>query len=423
MILDQNNRIEIFHHETYYGWVIVIIASVCMMFSYGARYAFSVFFKPMSGDFGWSRAMTSGVFSLYMITYAFGSVVTGRVVDKYGPKLLIIFGALFLGGGIYACSTVSQVYQLYIFYGILVGIGSAATGWVNATSTIARWFVTKRGLATGITSTGVGLGSALIIPLATMMVASAGWRASYQMFGIAIMVALIPLGFFSIKAPLHQNTQKVQSESLKSKKFSILDAKYSVNLQQATKTLSYWVMFFTQWLMAFQLNVIMVHFIPYATDLGMTPMVASRDIALLSMVSILGRMYGGWFSDKVGRKKIVAAAMFTQAISCFFLLFIRQYIFLYLFIYLYGISYGAWASQSAPLAADIFGNKHFGTIWGVITLAIGFGGAIGPFLAGWVHDLTGSYQMMFTINVLINFSSFILLILFVKPLILKNQDA
>lgn len=233
---------------------------------------------------------------------------------------------------------------------------------------------------------------------------------------------MVPLGFFSIKSPQNKPVLAAMKQGVKARNFSILDEKNSINLNQAAKTVTFQIMFLIQLLMAFQLNVVMVHFIPYATDMGITPLVASRDIALLSIVSVFGRMYGGWLSDKIGRKTIVTFAMLTQAISCFFLLFIKDYIFLYLFIYTFGISYGGWASQSAPLAADIFGNKHFGTIWGIITLAIGLGGAIGPLLAGWIYDFTGNYIAIFSFNVFINLLSFILSIIFIKPLLLKDNN-
>lgn len=420
MVKYKDNYFIFFHNKTYYGWVIVTIASICMMFSYGARYTFSVFFKPMLEEFGWSRAITSSVFSLYMITYAVGSVITGKIVDKYGPKFLIIIGALILGIGIYCCSIVTKIYQLYIFYGILVGLGGAATGWVNATTTIARWFVKKRGLATGITSTGVGLGSAIFIPFATFLVATLGWRLSFQLFGIVTILILVPLGFFTIKSP------KVKKEYKKSYKIiddnKLPNDKKSLHLGEAVKTIPYWAMMATQFLMTLQLNVIMVHFIPYATDIGISPLIASRDVASISLVSVLGRIYGGWFADRVGRKKIVTIAMIIQAISCLFLPFIKSNIVLYTFIYMYGISYGAWVSQSPPFAAGIFGNKNFGALWGVITLGIGLGGAVGPLIAGWIHDITGSYILIFSINILINLLSTLLTIFFVKPLmpILKN---
>ncbi|MDD4362875.1 MAG: MFS transporter [Atribacterota bacterium] len=416
VMLKKDDCIIFSKHKIYYGWIIVLISFACMMFSYGARYIFSVFFKPMAEDFGWSRTMTSGVFSLYMITYAFGSVITGRIVDKYGPKLLIIGGSILLGGGIYACSFVSEIYQLYIFYGLLVGIGSAATGWVIATTTIARWFTDKRGLATGLTSTGSGLGNAIFIPLATIIVASYGWRFSYQLFGILIILILLPAGFFAFKAP-HLNIENNQNvESKKLRKFAILEEKNSINSSEAMKKSTFWMLAATQFLMTFQLNVVMIHFIPYATDLGLSATMASRYIALLSLVSILGRVYGGWFADRIGRQKIVAFAMLIQAFSFILLPFIKNYMFLFFFIGIYGISYGAWISQSAPFAADIFGSRYFGSLWGIITLGIGVGGAFGPLLAGIVFDLTKSYLFIFAINLIISLFSFLLILFFVKPI-------
>lgn len=416
----KNNQFILFNNKVYYGWVIVAIAFICLMFTYGARYAFGVFFKPMSGEFGWSRTMTSGVFSLYMVAYAIGSVITGKIIDKYGPKILIITGAFVLGIGIYACSMVSNIFHLYLFYGALAGLGSSAIGWVNATTTVSRWFMKKRGVATGITSAGIALGSAIFVPLATLMVASLGWRFSYKIIGIAIFLVLTPFGFFTAKSPGDNNLQKDKKFEPKEIKQPFIE-KNSLSIEKAIKTTPFWIILISQFFMTFQLNAIMIHFVPYATDIGILPLVAARNVAFLSLTSILGRIFGGWFSDKIGRKKIVAAAMAIQAIALFFLPMIKINIGLFFFILLYGISYGAWVSQSAPFTADIFGSKYFGTLWGTITLGIGIGGAIGPLFAGVIYDLTGGYSLVFAFNMIINILSSILIIFFVKPIIISSK--
>lgn len=420
MIKIKDNYLYLFNTKIYYGWIIVLIALFCMMYSYSVRYSYSAFFKPMLEEFGWSRTVTSGVFSLYMISYALGSFITGKIVDKHGPKLLIIVGALILGTSVYACSAVKKVYQLYIFYGIFVGLGGAATGWVNATTTISRWFVKKRGLATGIASTGVGIGSSIFIPLATSLIAVYGWKQSYRLYGIVILLTLIPLGFFAVKSPEDMKNIRSNSKSAFKESPSKIHDHNSIEVKQALKIAPYRAMFITQLLLTLQLNAIMVHFIPYATDIGITSLVASKYIALLSLISNIGRIYGGWFSDKMGRKNIIIGSILIQSFSCFFLPFIKLKLFLILFINIYGISYGVWVSQSPPLAADIFGNKYFGSLWGIITVGIGLGGAIGPLLAGLIYDLTGSYFLVFSINIVICLLASFLISFFIKPVKLKS---
>jgi len=157
--------LKFFQRKIYYGWIIVAAAFLCLVLTGGLRYAFGVFFTPICKEFGWTRTMTSGVFSLYMAFYAIGAPITGRIVDKYGPKVLIISGACLLGLGMLGCSMTSKIWQLYLFYGVLIGLGSAATGWVCLISTVSQWFIKKRGIVTGITGAGVGLGIAIFAPL------------------------------------------------------------------------------------------------------------------------------------------------------------------------------------------------------------------------------------------------------------------
>ncbi|MEA3485849.1 MAG: MFS transporter, partial [Candidatus Aerophobetes bacterium] len=379
----------------------------------GLRYAFGVFFTPMYKEFGWTRTMTSGVFSLYMIFYAVGAPITGRIVDKYGPKVLIISGACLLGLGMLGCSMISKIWQLYLFYGVLVGLGSAAAGWVCATTTISKWFIKKRGIATGITSSGIGLGTAIFAPLVALLIASFGWRTSYVICGVLIWVVLILLGSLMVRSPEDKGLCPDGISEYERVK-GIPAKEISWEARDALKTSSYWAIFLTHLLMAFQLQMVMVHLVPYAIDVGIGRIAAAGSLGLLGLVSIGGRIGGGWLSDRIGRRTALATSMAIQGICLFFLPKIITIEALYVFILVYGISYGGWAALFAPLTADIFGQTSLGALWGIITISSGIGGAIGPLFAGWIYDTLASYHLAFIIGGIISIIASILFALLVK---------
>jgi len=407
--------LKFFQKRIYYGWIIVAAAFLCLALTGGLRYAFGVFFTPICKEFGWTRTMTSGVFSLYMVFYAIGAPITGRIVDKYGPKILIMAGACLLGLGMLGCSMISKVWQLYLFYGVLVGLGSAATGWVCLISTVSQWFIKKRGIATGITGAGIGLGSAIFAPLAALLIASFGWRMSYAICGILISAVLIPLGSLMVKSPEDKELYPDGVSGCKKVKVTSPE-EVSWEVRDALKTTSYWAIFLTHLLMLFQLQMVIVHLIPYAIDVGIDRMVAAGSLGLLGLISIVGRVGGGWLSDRIGRKIMLATAMTIQGICLFFLPKIITSKALYIFIVVYGISYGCWAPFFAPLTADIFGRTFLGTLWGIITISNGIGGAIGPLFAGWVYDTFASYCPAFIAGSIVSIIASILFVLLVKPM-------
>ncbi|MEA1963854.1 MAG: MFS transporter [Candidatus Aerophobetes bacterium] len=408
---------KFFQKRIYYGWIIVVAAFLCLTFTYGLRYAFGVFFTPMCEEFGWTRTTTSGVFSLYMIFYAVGAPITGRMVDKYGPKILMISGACLLGLGMLGCSIISKIWQLYLFYGVLVGLGSAAAGWICATTTISKWFIKKRGIATGIASAGIGLGSAIFAPLVALLITSFDWRTSYAICGVLIWAVSIPLASLMVKSP--EDKGLCPDGISEYEKIKVAPAKeLPWEARDALKTSSYRAIFLTHLLMAFQLQMVMVHLVPYAIDVGIDRIVAAGSLGLLGLISIVGRIGGGWLSDRIGRKATLAASMAIQGICLLFLPKIIASKALYIFVVVYGISYGGWAPLFAPLTADIFGRASLGTLWGIITIASGIGGAIGPLFAGWFYDTLASYSQAFIIGGIISIIASILFVLLVK--LIKN---
>ncbi len=184
----------------FYGYVVVVAAFLTMVLMLGTFFAFGIFFKPLSTEFGWSRALTSGAFSLSMILTGVLGMVTGRVTDRFGPRVVVSGCGLFIGLGYLLMSQTSAIWQLYLFYGFIMAIGMSGAI-IPQMSTIARWFVRRRGLMTGITISGVGVGTMIMPPLASWLISNYGWRNSYVVIGFMVLAGVVSAAQFLRRDP------------------------------------------------------------------------------------------------------------------------------------------------------------------------------------------------------------------------------
>ncbi len=183
----------------FYGYIIVIVSFLIVMMVYGSQFSFGVFFKPVLAEFGWSRAVTSGAYSLYMVLQGFWGIAAGRLTDRVGSRLVVTVSGIFLGLGYLLMSRIGAVWQLYLFYGVLASMGTGC--WVALLSTVARWFIKRMGLMSGIIASGVGVDSLIMAPLANELIARYGWRDCYIIVGIAALVVTVGAAQFLRRGP------------------------------------------------------------------------------------------------------------------------------------------------------------------------------------------------------------------------------
>ncbi len=184
----------------FYGNIIVLASFLVVMIAWGTQYSFGVFFKPVLNEFGWTRAETSGAYSLSIVLLGFFGIIAGRLSDKYGPRLVVTGCGLLLGLGYILMSQLSAIWQIYLFYGVLASIGVAGS-WVPLLSTIARWFVRRRGLASGIVAAGIGIGTIILPLLANKLISLYNWRTSFIIFGIISLVVYVVVAQFLRRDP------------------------------------------------------------------------------------------------------------------------------------------------------------------------------------------------------------------------------
>ena len=183
-----------------YGWVILAICLISITISYGIRLSFGVFFKSLEEEFTWTRALTSSVFSVYMLLGCLFAIIGGWVADRYGPKIVFLATGLFCFIGLGLASQAVAPWQMFFCYSVLVAAGTGPT-YIVATSIATRWFSRRRGLALATVTSGVGLGSILVAPIAAYLIVDYGWRMSYLIIGVVALILMIPLSLLLKRPP------------------------------------------------------------------------------------------------------------------------------------------------------------------------------------------------------------------------------
>ena len=402
----------------FYGWVVVAAAFCVALVAYGVQYSFGIFIDPLTEDFGWSIALVSGAASLFMFSRGALAIFTGWVTDRYGPRIIVAIGGFFLGLGLILTSQTSAAWQLYLFYGLMGGFG-LSVAYAPLVATVSRWFVSKRGLAIGIVTAGIGAGTAVMSPLADYLVATYEWRLSYIIIGLLALIIIIPGAFLLRRSPEEKGLLPLgkaeaiagdeENSNIAKKEDSLTSESAGFSLKDAAHTKAFWLLLAIIIFWSTCLQMTMIHIYRHATELGIPGGVAASFMSVIGISSIIGRLVMGAVSDRLGGKRTLVICLVLQALAVFWLLGATDIWMLYLFAAVFGFAYGGCVPLLPVIAGELFGLKSIGEIIGVQMLGVAIGGAIGPLLGGYVFDVTGSYYFAFTVGGMCTIIALILL--------------
>jgi MFS family permease len=377
----------------FYGYVIVFICFVNMLLMFGTFYSFGVFFKPLAADFGWTRATTSGAYSLGMFLSGLLAIVMGKLTDRFGPRIVLTISGFLFGLGFLLMSRVSTIWQLYLFYGVVVGVGLSG-GFVPPLSTVARWFVKRRGIMTGFVVAGIGVGTLIIPPVATWLIASWDWSTAYLVIGAVVFVLIILSAQF-LKFDPRRMGLLPDGESEEAAGGN-LHARGS-SFRQAMGSWQLWVLFSILFCFGYCLHNVIAHIANHVTDLGYSAAVGAAVLSVVGGLSIAGRIATGSITDRLGSKPPLIVNLILMAAAFFWLLAAGELWMFYLFAVVLGFAYGGLAAMESPIVAELFGLSSHGVIMGVASFGYTLGGAVGPLVAGGIFDAFGDYQIAFLV--------------------------
>jgi MFS family permease len=372
-----------------YAWATVAIVAVTLTIASGARFLFGVVLKPLSEEFGWNRAELTGAVMLGMVVLSICQPAVGILVDRVGPKRVLVSGLLLLGLSLIPLSFATSLWQIYVIYGVLTSFGLAAASPVLATAIVGRWFRAKRGLAMSMATSGSAFGQLLIVPIAAWIVTTTSWQVAYQIAAISLLFVALPISAIFLREPPSfvpaGETAPPPDDGL--------------TLREAIAHPAFWLLAFgfvvCGWTMAFPNT----HFLAYADDMGMLVMHAANAVSVTAVFSIAGSVLLGIAADRYRRTSVLAMTYALRGVSFLLLLLLPMGNLIYLYGLVLGISWTATTPLTAAIAADRYGPKHLGVIFGFMFTFMNLGFGIGAFLDGVIFEATGGYEAALLINV------------------------
>jgi MFS family permease len=391
----------------FYGWLLVAVGFVTMAVGVNARTAFSLLFPPILDEFGWERGVTAGAFSFGFLVSALVTPCVGRLTDRYGPLPVVESGVALMGAGLLLATLVHEPWQLYLTLGALVGAGVNCLAYTGQSLYLTNWFVRRRGLALSIAFSGVGLGSVTLLPWLQGLIEEAGWRTACFALGIVVFAVLAPLNLLLKRRPEDLGLEPdggPGSAATASGPSNIVDPDWAAidwTLRRALRTARFWWIALAYFGALFAWYAVQVHQTKYLIEIGFGAGEAAWALGLVSLVAVPGQIALGHLSDRIGREWVWTIGNLGFVACCAELIVLQHrptVPLLYLMIVTQGtLGYGLTSVMGA-IPAEIFAGKHFGGIFGTVMLSAILGGAAGPWIAGVLHDTTGSYTPAFWIS-------------------------
>ncbi len=367
----------------------VVAGGVSMNLALGSLYAWSVFVLPLEKEFGWTRAQTSWVFTIAVLTFAATFILAGRIQDARGPRICALFGAVLVSAGFFLASFTTSLLFLYVIFGVVVGAGNGF-GYSTPTPVASKWFPDKRGLVVGLMVGGYGASSAILGPVATNLIASMGWRPTFRLLGgLFFVMGLIgawllknpparyrPAGWNPQAGAATQRRDYSPGEMLRTPQFYFLWFAYCLGATAGLMTIS--------------------QLVPFARSAGLTAAAATFAITVGAVGNAGGRILSGWLSDALGRLTTLRVMVLGSAVAMPALFIWReQVLLLYVLVAVVYWCYGTQLSVFASTTADLYGTRNLGMNYGLLFTAWGAAGIIGPIIAARVFDALGDYRYAF----------------------------
>jgi MFS family permease len=394
--------------KIYYGWIIVAVSMISTTFWFGIRTSFSVFYVPLLEQFHWNRGESAGVQSVALLSYTFLAPVVGGLIDRFGPRRVIVPGIFLFSFGLALSSRLESLLQFYGFYGIVMGSGITCIGIVSYSAILAHWFEKKRGLASGIAVSGMGLGTFLFVPLSQHLISAYGWRDTFIIQSVLALVILLPLNFFWLRHTPHDLGLLPDGRKEDPFENSVLrpvqGEENRVSLGRIMRTKSFWYLLIFPSLAVVGVYVVLVHNVRFLIDKGISPMSAALIFAVAGGISSFFRIFWGYISDRIGREKTYTLGMISISLGALSLLLLDRVtgkVLVYSFMIFFGIGWGATAPMFMAAAADLFRGKVFGLVYGLVEGVIGIGAALGSWAAGFIFDVTHSYRFAFGLAIFV----------------------
>jgi len=377
-----------------YRWVVLGVSTAINALAWGARSSFALFYVEMLRELSWGRGPTALGYSLSWLGFLVCAPAAGWLSDRWGARAVVAIGGLLLGGALALTGQVQSLPEYYLWFGA-IGAAGIACMLVPSTAIVTRWFVRSRGTAMGILSAG-GPGSAIAFyPLNAWLISTLGWRTAFAAYGgiVASSTAALALLYRDAAPAGHgsgEDNARAPQRTAGAREWTLRAALHSRQL---------WAAFLMTALGVIGFQIMATHQVAHAVDRGFDLTTVVRLFTLAAGSMMAGNLLGGWLSDRLGRDWVFAlgTAIAIGGIGCFAAIRSPADLPLLVIYAISGFGFGMRIAQLSVIPADVFSGPHLGAILGVVQGGGGLGGAVGPFLGGWLFDITGSYALAFAV--------------------------
>ena len=368
----------------FYGWVIVAAGFVVTCIGLGTSMSLGVFLQPISLSMGWSRTEISAAAVLTFLAMGAGSFLWGSLSDRFGTRAVLLAGGALLGAGLVASSQTTQVWQFQVLWGLFGGL-AAGSFYAPLTAIAARWFTHNRSLAVALVTSGMGLGSMVIAPLARYVISVQDWRAAMFDLGLLAWAVILPVSLL-VRNPPAAQAAAVAAAGGPDRGFTAA---------QAFRTPQFYAIAGTFFTCCAAHSGPIFHMVSYAIDCGVPAMTAATVLGTAGVASLAGRIVFGLIADRYGAKPTLVCGLLLQATAIQLYLFVHSPDSFYALALLFGLSYGGVMPLYAILVRDYFGARIMGTVFGAVVMIYTTGMAIGPWAGGYVFDHFGGYWWLY----------------------------
>jgi OFA family oxalate/formate antiporter-like MFS transporter len=373
----------------FYGWYVVAGTFAVTFVGFGCAYSFSAFLISLQHDFSASRGSVSLVFSLAGFFYFGLGVVTGPLADRWGSRRLAVIGMILTGIGLGFASVARTLIEVYAAYGLGVGLGIGCS-YVPAVGAVQRWFVRRRGFASGLAVSGIGVGTLVVPPLAAFMIETVGWRETYLVLGAFAVVIGAGMALLIEDDP---RGRSLSPDGDPLPPGQSLAAATGVPIGKAITSRRFLGLYAACAICSFGLFVPFVHLVPYALDHGVSQSAAVLLVGAIGVGSTAGRFFLGGLADRLGRPLSFLVMFVGMGLSFVIWLFSTNLWPLAAFAFVYGVFYGGFVALAPAVVIDYFGGRYASSIIGILYTSVAFGTLIGPSAAGFAYDVSRSYTL------------------------------
>ncbi len=382
----------------FYGWFVVAAAFTVMLLGFGSAYTFSAFVESLQNDFGASRGSVSLVFSLAGFLYFGLGIVSGPLADRWGSRRLAVAGMILIGLGLAAASFARNLIEVYVAYGLGVGLGIGAS-YVPAIGAVQRWFVRRRGFASGLAVSGIGVGTLIMPPLAALFIDTLGWRTAYLVLGCLAAVIGAGMALLIENDPRDRGLGPDGDAMLPGVQSS---SPAGASVTDAIRSRQFISLYIACLVCSFGVFVPFVHLVPYALDHGVTKSSAVLLLGVIGVGSTAGRFFLGGLADRMGRHTSLLLMFVGMALALAIWAVSASVWSLAAFAFVYGVFYGGWVAVLPAVVMDYFGGRNVSGIIGILYTSVAFGTLIGPSAAGFAFDVSHSYTLPILASVAAN---------------------